>query len=78
MSQVILTTEDGSVAVGTTVEASVLGFSQYPLVHYRCHILRVRVVSTAAKVKKAGMQAAGDFGLRERVLVTCLCYGYAF
>ncbi|XP_072084982.1 probable proteasome subunit beta type-7 isoform X1 [Arachis hypogaea] len=41
-------------------------------------MLRVRVVSAAAKVNKAGMQAAGDFGLRERVPATLLGYGYAF
>ncbi|QHO12742.1 uncharacterized protein DS421_15g509520 [Arachis hypogaea] len=53
------------VAVAATGTASVLGFSQYPLVHYRSHMLRVRVVFAAAKVNKAVMQAADNFGLIE-------------
>ncbi|QHO49738.1 uncharacterized protein DS421_1g16620 [Arachis hypogaea] len=47
--------------------ASVLGFSQYPLVQIKLsepHV-RVRVVFAAAKVNKVVMQAVGNFGLIE-------------
>ncbi|QHO19416.1 uncharacterized protein DS421_11g328730 [Arachis hypogaea] len=43
-----------------------------------CFVSLVQVAVVTAKVREAVIQAADNFGLREKVLVTCLGYDFVF